>query len=170
MDYEFWPALLAGMIGGAVMAMVVMVAKRGGLTEMDIAVIEGAMFTGDKKAAKAVGMFMHLVVMSGLIIGSVYAALFAWLELAPENAWWVGALLGIGHAFVGGAMVAMMPAMHPRVGTAGPTPAAATGPDLHMGPPGFFARNYGSAAIPVWFTGHVVYGLVVGLVYAWLAA
>jgi hypothetical protein len=33
---------------------------------------------------------MHLVVMSALVIGSIYAVLFAWLDVEAGNAWWSG--------------------------------------------------------------------------------
>jgi hypothetical protein len=171
LDFEFWPAVIAGLIGGIGMSMTIMLAKRLGWTQMDMSIIEGAMFSGDRGTAKMLGMMTHLVVMSALIIGSIYAAVFAWLAIAPENAWWVGALLGIVHGLIGGMMMAMLPAMHPRMGdSGGAVPAMATGPDMQLAPPGAFALNYGATSSAMSVMGaHVVYGLLVGAVYAWLA-
>jgi hypothetical protein len=85
------------------------------------------------------------------------------------NAWWVGAVIGIAHGLLAGIAMAMLPAMHPRM-HAGATPvlAAASGSPVELAPPGFFAQNYGAATPPGVVLAHVIYGLIVGLVYALL--
>ncbi len=163
MEFTFWPAVLAGAAGGVAMSILITMMRRAGKTEMDMALIEGAMFTSDRRAAKGIGAAMHIVVMSGLVIGSIYALLFDAFEVTSGNAWWVGALFGLVHGLGAGVFMAMLPAMHPRMG------AADAGGALTLKPPGLFAKNYGSATPPGVVMVHVVYGLVVGLVYALLA-
>jgi drug/metabolite transporter (DMT)-like permease len=96
-EFQFWPAVIAGFAGGAVMSLAMLMMRKAGKTEMDMALIEGSMVSGDRGTAKAIGEVMHLVVFSALIIGSIYAALFAAFSVEPGNAWWVGALYGVVH-------------------------------------------------------------------------
>lgn len=169
MEFQFLPAVIAGIIGGAVMTVVMSVAKGMGMTEMDMSLVEGAFFTDDPQKAKTLGLMMHLVVMSGLVIGSIYALLFAAFGVTGGNAWWVGALFGIVHGLIGGAMMALLPAMHPRMGGGGMTPAAAMGSQsISLREPGLFATNYGTKTPTGIMASHVAYGLVVGLVYGLL--
>lgn len=86
MGFAFWPAVLAGLAGGVVMTAMMTAMQKAGKTEMDLALIEGSMFTGDRGKAKAIGLTMHLVVMSALVIGSIYALLFACLDVESGNA------------------------------------------------------------------------------------
>jgi hypothetical protein len=153
-----------------VMTAMMTMMQKAGKTRMDMSLIEGAMFTGDRGKAKAIGLMMHLVVMSAVVFGSIYALLFAWLDVESGNAWWVGAVIGIVHGLVAGMAMAMLPAMHPRMHAGAATAPAAAGSPVELEPPGFFAKNYGSATPPGIVMGHVVYGLIVGLVYALLAA
>lgn len=161
MEFEFLPAIVAGFAGGAVMSLMMGMAKAAGMTEMDMALIEGAMFTGDPDKAKAIGMFVHLVMMSAIVVGSIYALLFAAFGVASGNAWWVGALIGVVHGIVAGVGFAMIPAMHPRMGTS-PQPATS---GVHLPPPGVFGKNMGAMTPAGVLMAHVLYGLVVGLVY-----
>jgi hypothetical protein len=170
MGFEFWPAVLAGLAGGLVMTAMMTMMQKAGKTEMDMVLIQGAMFTGERSRAKAIGLMMHLVVMSAVVFGSIYALLFAWLGVDSGNAWWVGAVIGIVHGLIAGMAMAMMPAMHPRMHARAATAPTATGSPVELEPPGFFAKNYGAATPPGLVMAHVVYGLIVGLVYALLAA
>ena len=170
MGYEFWPAVLAGLAGGLVMTAMMIAMQKAGKTTMDMVLIEGSMFTGDRGKAKAIGLMMHLVVMGALVIGSIYALLFAWLDVDSGNAWWVGAVIGLAHGLLAGVAMAMMPAMHPRMHAGATTAPAAAGSPVELEPPGMFAKNYGAATPPGLVMAHVVYGLIVGLVYALLAS
>jgi hypothetical protein len=173
MQFEFWPALVAGFVGGAVMSAMIAMMRKAGKTEMDMALIEGSMFSGDRGKAKAIGTVMHLVVFSAVIIGSIYAWLFDVFGVSESNAWWVGALFGIVHGVIGGVAMGMIPAMHPRMRGGVETdvaaePAGASDGALLLKPPGVFAKNYGSATPPGVLMVHIAYGLVVGLVYSLL--
>jgi hypothetical protein len=173
MEFEFWPAVVAGFAGGAVMSMLMVMMRKAGKTEMDMALIEGSMLSGDRDKAKAIGAFMHLVVFSALIIGSIYAWLFDVFGVSEDNAWWIGALYGVAHGILAGLLMGMMHAMHPRMrgGMESERVDQVGGPSdgsLLLKPPGVFAKNYGPATPPGVLMVHVVYGLVVGLVYGLL--
>jgi hypothetical protein len=171
MGFDFWPAVLAGLAGGLVMTVMMTMMQKAGKTRMDMALIEGSMFTGDRGKAKAIGLMMHLVVMSALVIGSIYGLLFAWLDVDSGNAWWVGAVIGVVHGLIAGMAMAMLPAMHPRMHAGATTaPADVSGSPVELEPPGLFAKNYGAATPPGLVMAHVVYGLIVGLVYALLVS
>lgn len=168
MKFQFWPAVLGGLAGGTVMSVMTAMARKKGLTGMSITVIEGGLFTGDGDKARKIGLFTHVIVMSALIIGSIYGLLFAWFEVAPENAWWVGALFGLVHGTISGFVIGMLPKVHPRVGGPGVAPAEA-GHNFHLATPGLFAHNYGSKTPPMLMMGHLLYGLIVGAVVSLLA-
>jgi hypothetical protein len=168
MGFELWPALVAGFAGGMVMTAMMTMMRKAGKTEMDMALLQGAMFTGDAGKARAIGMFTHLVMMSAVVFGSIYALLFAWFGISAGNAWWVGAAIGLVHGLIAGMAMAMMPMMHPRMSSGTPA-TAGSGSALRLEPPGLFAKNYGSATPPGVVMAHIVYGLVVGLVYGLLA-
>lgn len=167
MDFEFWPAFIAGLVGGGVMSLLMLMMRAAGKTKMNMALIEGSMFTGNRRSALALGLFMHLVIMSALILGSLYALLFDVWDVRAENAWWVGLLFGIAHAILGGLAMVGVPAIHPRMST---NPAQRAGDGLALEPPGLFGKNYGSWTPPGFIMGHLVYGLLVGLIYAFLVA
>ena len=161
MDFDFWSAVVAGIAGGVVMTAMMTMAKAAGLTRMDMALIEGSMFTGDAAKAKALGLFMHLIVMSGVVFGSIYAALLAGFDVSEVNAWWYGIIFGGVHGIIAGLAMVMMPAMHPRMSA-----GASSGGGVHLDPPGLFAHNMGKATPIGLVVGHVLYGLVFALVYA----
>ena len=67
--------------------------------------LQGTMSTGDGGKARPVGLMMQLVVMSALVLGSIHALLFVWLDAGSTNTWWTGALIALPHGLV--AAVAM---------------------------------------------------------------
>jgi hypothetical protein len=148
---------------------------RAGMTHMPgMPLISGAMFSGDEGTAKAVGWFVHIVVMGTLVFGTVYGLLFAALGSA---AWYTGALIGLAHGLVVGLMaMPMMPAMHPRMVAAGQHPeldaehTVTHGPDggLLLAAPGVLGRAWGGMTPMGMLVGHVVFGVVLALVYSWL--
>lgn len=164
-DLQWWPAVIGGFVGGLVMTMMMTMARKTGATRMDMELMEGAFFTGDAPKARAIGSFMHLVVLSALFFGTIYALLFAAFDVQPSDAWWWGAIFGAVHGVLAGMAMGMMPLMHPRMG---PEPVPAT-PGVHLDPPGLFAKNYGAMTPAGELMAHVLYGTVLGLVYSWLA-
>lgn len=167
MELEFLPAVIAGIAGGVVMSVMMAMARGAGLTTMDMALIEGAFFTDDERKAKVIGGFMHVVVMSGVVFGSIYAVLFAAFDVGDSNAWWYGLIFGVVHGLIAGVGMAMMPMIHPKI-TREPVPAGATD-GLRLPPPGPFAVNMRKPTPVGLVMGHILFGLVVGLVYSLLA-
>lgn len=141
-------------------------AKAAGMTEMDMALIQGSMVSGQRGTAKAIGLFTHLVVMSAVVFGIIYGLLFSALGIQENNAWWVGALFGAIHGMIAGMAFAMMPAMHPRMGKQ-PKSGSRDG-ELQLAPPGLFGKNYGSMTPAGVLMAHIVFGLVLGFVYGLL--
>jgi hypothetical protein len=162
MVFEFWPAALAGFCGGLAMSAMMALMRAAGKTEMDMMYLQGSMVTTKRGPAMAIGAITHLVVLSGIVLGSVYALLFSWLDISAGNAWWVGALFGVVHGILGGLLMGMVHTIHPRMGSADASGAAT------LKAPGLFARNYGRATPPGVMMTHIAYGLVLGLVYAWI--
>jgi hypothetical protein len=125
---------------------------------MDMPMTLGTMFLPRGAAAWVLGLMLHF--MMGAVFFIIYAALFDALAVDSDVAG-VGALFGLAHGVLAGAAMGMMPAMHPRMVTAG-------GPGESEGviSPGFFATTYGIMGAMALIGVHVLYGLVGGLVYA----
>lgn len=181
MEFEIWPAVIAGFLGGVAMSVLMNVMRLAGATDMDMELLEGSMVTGSSTAARAIGTMMHLVMMSALVIGSIYGLVFAWADFDPSQLWWVGAAMGVVHGAVAGVGMGMMPLLHPRMDsddTAGSharplsrpgSPLLTDEPELRLRPPGLFGRHYGAMTPLGELMAHTTYGLVVGVVYGWLA-
>lgn len=128
--------------------------RKAGATRMDMALLQGSMFTGEESEARTIGLFTHVVMMSGLVLGSVYGLVFAVLGTDPGNAWWIGALLGLVHGLIAGLVIAMVPAIHPRVGSAAAGDDRDRG-EVRLDPPGIYGKNYGKMTPPgvvTWLT------------------
>ncbi len=151
MSFEFWPAVFAGIIGGLVMYGMRLTMKTAGIDlKMDMMRMRGTMVNVHGGAGRAVGMLIHLG-GSGLI-AVIYAWLFDLLG-ARDHLWLWGLLGGAIHWVFAGLFLAMVPAMHPEIPERRPVPGA-------------FARNFGVPDVPGFLMGHVLYGVVVGILYA----
>jgi hypothetical protein len=176
-DFEIWPALLAGFLGTVTMTVMMNMAKAAGMTNMPpMPLVMGSMMTGDKKKAMALGSMAHFVVMGTVVFGTVYAALFTAFD---NDGWWVGALIGLAHGLLVGLMaMPMMPTMHPRmerelvsVGGRDETQTVVTDHtgEVHVAAPGVLGSRWGGMTPVGLVMGHVIYGVVVALVYTWVA-
>ncbi len=153
MDVEYLPALIAGLVGGAVMfAMRLMIKMAGVDLKMDVARMWGTMMSIHGTAGKMVGLVVHLV--ASALIGLIYAWAFDLLGAADWYVLW-GLLGGAIHWVIAGVFLAMVPAMHPEM------PERIT-------PPGAFAKNFGKPDVPVFLMGHLLYGVIVAVLYAYL--
>lgn len=164
MEFNFLAGLVAGFVGVIAMTVMMKMAGAMGMTNMPpMPLIQGAMFTDDRDTAQKIGMVTHVLVMGTLVFGTVYAALFAGFSTAS---WLAGVVIGAVHGIVAGVAFAMMGAMHPRMVTG--TRGAAVdvqGGQLRIVAPGPFGINYGGGTPMGIVLAHVVYGLVVALVY-----
>jgi hypothetical protein len=111
-------AFLAGIIGGAVMVIAMWMARVFEMTEMNLSMMLGSIFTQEVSAATGLlGFVMHLVI-SGLI-ALIYAAAF---EALRRSTWWLGLIDGAIHAVIGGFFMLLVPGMNPIIPETMPAP------------------------------------------------
>jgi len=129
--------------------MMMAMAPAMGMPKMDIPGTLAGMLPGDR----LMGWIMHF------LIGIVWAVIFALLWAAGIGSAGVlwGIVFGIGAFVVAGLAMPMMLSMHPQV-QAG-----------NMPNPGLFMSRMGMMATVGSLMGHVLFGLVVGLVYVLIA-
>ncbi len=133
-------AIVAGLVGTAVMTVLMYMAPAMGLPKMDVMGMLGSMFTERPESARGIGALAHFLM--GAIFALVYAGLWN-AGLGTPTAGW-GILYGLVHGVIAILVMPMMMRMHPR------PPHGPAGPATAMGQ----------------LLGHAVYGLVVALVYA----
>lgn len=151
--FGLWQAIVAGLAGTIVMTLMVAAGKAMGMTKMDMPLMLGGMFTDDVDRASAIGQVIHF--MNGAIFGIVYGALLA----ASDGGVGIAVLIGLVHGVIAIVVMPMMGAMHPRV-------AAEGVPDgFPLIAPGLGGRNFGTGTPMGLVVGHLLYGLVFGLVY-----
>ncbi len=141
-------AIIAGLVGTLVFTVVLMMAPKMGMPKMDIVGLLGSMFG---KPNQALGWMMHL--MMGVVFALVYA--FLWSSGVGAATWLFGLTFGAVHWLIVGMMMGMIPMMH-----AGIKSGAVKAPGLWM------TNNGGAMAFMGGLVGHMIFGLIVALVYA----
>lgn len=155
MDWAGWA--LFGLVATTALTAVMISAQLAGLTRLDLPLVLGTLATADPDKARVAGFFIHLAVGQGFALG--YASMFALLHRAT---WWLGGLLGALHVAVAlTVLLPLLPGIHPRMAShrAGPASTAV------LEPPGLFALNYGIQTPAVAVAAHLVYGIVLGLLF-----
>jgi len=170
-------AVLGGLIGGGAMIAVLypMIWMLPRQMKMDFLKIVGTMVVPAGPAAYSAGLTIH--VMMSAVFGLVHGGVLTGLDIESAGAGaGAGALIGFAHAAIAGAMLGVMPLMHPRMRPVHPklVPAFAGGgsisPDEELlDPPGFFGLNYPPLTIMGFFMLHIMFGLIVGVTYGALA-
>jgi hypothetical protein len=150
-----WGAVAGGVVGTVILTSTLRIAQAAGWTRMDLPLLLGTMFTERRGRASAIGYVVHFV--NGLLFALVYYGIF---RAVGHAGWAFGAVLGLVHGmFAGGALVnAILPAVHPRMGT--PWSDAEETPLLE--PPGFLLSNYGQRTAITNLIAHVAYGAIIG--------
>jgi hypothetical protein len=148
------PALLAT---GALTLL--LTASQGlGWTRISLPYLLGTVLVLDRQRALALGFCLHWS------FGLVFALGYAWLfETLGRAGPWLGALVGFAHGVF--ALVVVMDwlaSCHPRIASRhhGPTPTR------KLEPPGFLALNYGRSTPVLTLVAHVIYGAILGALYA----
>ena len=137
----------SGIVGTLAISMVMAFGPKMGLPRMDIVGILSTMFG---KPNRTLGWIMHLMV--GVIFALIYA--FLWSLGIGSASWLVGLLFGIGHWLVVGVMFALIPMMHAGIKNG------------EVDKPGLWMTNQGGLmAFMGGVMGHMVFGIVVALVY-----
>ncbi len=170
MTFNLLAALLAGLAGTIAMSAMMRATTAMGVTDMpSMTLIQGTMVTDDVGTANRIGVLTHVVMMGTIVFGIGYTALFTLLGDASVL---TGALIGLGHGIVAGLAMAMMGSVHPRM--TAPTATTRSEGDVltitagqaTLVEPGIFAKNYGPMTPVGLVLGHVLFGVVVALVYA----
>ncbi|MBI4496891.1 MAG: hypothetical protein HY689_03190 [Chloroflexi bacterium] len=136
---NFVGAIIAGLAGTAAMTMLMYAAPMMGMPKMDIIGMQGSMFIANKATALAIGTMTHF--MMGVVFALVYALVWSFGIGSPTWLW--GLSFGAVHTVVAMVGMPMMVGIHPR------PPEMKAGPMMMAG----------------MLMGHLVYGLVVALVY-----
>lgn len=153
---NFGKAFLAGVVGGAVMTVMVAMGRMIGMTQMNLEMALGSMMTQTISTMSWVmGLVMHLII-SGLI-ACLYAVGFEYVT--HRAGWLIGVGFSIIHIIIGGTVMGMMGNIHPMMVQAAPPPPG------RLLAPGFFATNFGMMTTMAFVVLHLIYGAIVGAMY-----
>ncbi len=141
-------ALVAGLVGGVAMTGLGWLVRLMGIP-MNAEMMLGTMVSPPGATAWLIGFMIHLM-LSALI-----ALAYAWsFEHVAHRA---GAVVGLGfavvHIVIAGMVMGMMPMMHPMM------------PE-QMPAPGAFMANMGATFVALFVIEHLIYGAIVGAMYA----
>ncbi len=152
MDFEPGYAILAGLVGGTVMAIMLYmgIAMLPQQMKMNLFALLGTMVLPAGAAAFVMGAMVHAVM--SVAFGLVHGAVFAAADIDSSEAAW-GLLFGLVHWAVVGMALGMMPLVHPRIR------------DGEMDAPGFYALNYPPMTAMGFLMLHLVFGVIVGVLY-----
>lgn len=139
--------VISGIVGTVAISMVMALAPNMGLPKMDIVGMLSTMFG---KPNRTLGWIMH--VLMGIVFALIYA--FLWSLGIGSASWLSGLLFGIGHWLVIGVMFALIPMMHAGIKSG------------EVEKPGLWMTNQGGMMTFMGgLIGHMVFGIVVALVY-----
>lgn len=140
-------AVISGILGTLAISMVMAAAPMMGMPRMDIVDMLSTMFG---KPNRVLGWMMHL--MMGVVFALIYA--FLWSIGIGSPGWISGLIFGAAHWLTVGLMMAVIPIVH----------AGIKNGDVEA--PGMWMINQGGMLSFVGgLMGHMVFGLVVALVY-----
>ena len=139
--------VVAGLAGTISISMVMAMAPKMGMPKMDIVAMLSTMFG---KPNLMMGWIMHF--MMGIIFALIYA--FLWSNGIVGSNWIGGLIFGAVHWLVVGMVMGMIPMMHTGI-KSGDVQA----PGMWM------TNNGGMMAFVGGLIGHMVFGLVVALIY-----
>ncbi len=156
MDFEPEWAILAGLVGGAVMAImlymgIVMLPQQ---MKMNLFMMLGSMMLPVGAAAFVMGAMIHAGM--SIVFGLAHGAVIAALDIDSAEAAW-GLLFGLVHWGIVGMTLGMLPLMHPRMRSG------------EIDEPGFYALRYPPMTAMGFLMLHLVYGVIVGALYGWWA-
>ncbi|MDL1943637.1 hypothetical protein FBQ99_14985 [Chloroflexi bacterium CFX2] len=141
-------AVVAGVVASLVFSMVLAMAPKMGMPKMDIVSLLGSMFG---KPNQALGWMMHL--MMGVVFALIYA--FLWSAGVSAATWVGGLIFGAVQWLAVGMVMGMIPMMHVGI-KSGAVQA-----------PGLWMTNHGGLmAFMGGLVGHMIFGVVIALVYA----
>jgi uncharacterized membrane protein YagU involved in acid resistance len=153
-----WPSWFVSGFTGTLVLSALLAASQGlGLTRMNVPYLLGTVITADRDRARLYGVIAHI--LNGWVFAILYVLIFEDLHMVS---WWLGMLIGIGHAlFVLTVVMMLLPTIHPRMATERHGPTALR----QLEPPGFMALNYGYQTPLSVFLSHAVFGAILGSLY-----
>lgn len=141
-------AIISGIVGTIGISVVMAVAPLMGMPKMDIVGLLSTMFG---KPNRVLGWMMHM--MMGVVFALIYA--FLWSVGIGTLSWLFGLIFGAVHWLIVGMIMAMIPLMHAGIKSG------------EVDPPGLWMTNQGGMmAFLGGLLGHMVFGLVVALIYS----
>ncbi len=140
-------AIVAGLVGTVAISAVMAMAPMMGMPKMDIVDMLSTMFG---KPNRLMGWMMHF--MMGVIFALIYS--FLWSVGVGSATWVNGLIFGGVHWLVAGMAMGMIPMMHVGIKS-----GEVKAPGLWM------TNNGGMMAFVAGSIGHLVFGLVVVLIY-----
>jgi len=170
MDFDAAAAIIAGLIGGAIMVVplymgIVMMPSQMKmnlflllgtmmLTSKPMAYATGGTTSPNKPLAYAAGAMVHAAMSIGFAL--IHVAVFVAFDLETELAAW-GVLFGAIHWVIVGMGLGMMRFMHPLIRSG------------EMDDPGAFALKFPAMTAIGFFMLHIVFGVLVAVFYELLA-
>ena len=167
MSFDGGAAIGAGLIAGAVMSVLLYmgIAMMPKQMKMNLFLMLGTMMVGNralastpeatvvvnKPMAYVAGAMMHGVM--SIVFGLIHVALYSAFGLESALVAW-GLLFGFVHWMISGVGLGMVPSMHPMMKHG------------QMDPPGAFALSYPPMTAMGFFILHIVFGVLVGALYA----
>jgi uncharacterized membrane protein YagU involved in acid resistance len=153
-----WPSWFVSGFTGTLVLSALLAASQGlGLTRMNVPYLLGTVITADRDRARLYGVVAHI--LNGWVFAILYVLIFEDLHMVS---WWLGMLIGIGHAlFVLTVVMMLLPTIHPRMASERHGPTALR----QLEPPGFMALNYGYQTPLSVFLSHAVFGAILGSLY-----
>ena len=152
MEFEGGAAVAAGLVGGAVMALLLYmgIAMMATQMKMNLFRLLGTMLLEEGTAAYVLGGMVHAVM--SVLFGLIHVGLYTAFDLESNLAAW-GLLVGIGHWMIVSMGLEMMPIMHRGIRSGS------------IDAPGFYALNYPRMTAMGFLVLHLVYGVLVGVFY-----
>jgi hypothetical protein len=139
-----------------------------GQMKMNLLKMLGTMMVPAGVMAYVAGAMIHA--MMSIVFGLIHGAIFTAADITSAEAAW-GLLFGFVHWAIVGMALGMVPMMHPRMRYDGPRLVpVADNPDSELQePPGFYALNYPPGTAMGFLMLHLLFGVIVGVLYAALA-
>jgi hypothetical protein len=152
MDFEVGWAAGAGLMGGAAMTAVLYmgIAMMPNQMRMNLLPMLGTMMLPMGPMAYVAGGMVHGVMSA--VFGLVHAGVFAGLDIESATAAW-GLLFGLVHWAAAGMALGMMPLMHRGIQKG------------EIEAPGYYALRLGPATAMGFLMLHLLFGLLVGVIY-----
>ncbi len=153
MSFDGGAAVLAGLLGGAIMSALLYmgIAMMPRQMRMDLFLILGTMMFRKGKMAYMAGAMMHAVM--SIVFGLIHVAVFVAFDVEDSLAAW-GVLFGIVHWMVSGMGLGMLPMVHPAIRRG------------EIDVPGAFALSYPPLTAMGFLMLHILFGVLVGAFYA----